>query len=137
MEGYIKKSKSVNWGTPQHILDRYEGWFDPCPYPRPFWNGLELEWAPRNFVNPPFDMLKEWSAKCAEEYMKGKEVALLMPARVDTKYFHSYVLPYAEIEFLKGRLKFIDLDNSSQEVLNAPFPTIIAHYYPPKATCTC
>ena len=133
MEAYIKKAASSNWGTPESILKEYRDFFDPCPFPLPEWNGLKVEWEKRNFVNPPFGKLKEWTRKCRDEYMKGKEIVLLMPARVDTRYFHAYVLPYAEITFIKGRLKFVDLDNSSKEVVSAPFPTILAHYHHRKA----
>ena len=133
-KGYITKAKSVHWGTPTHILERFEGYFDPCPHPLPDFNGLDIPWPNKVFINPPFKALKPWVKKIAEEH-KGKEergdrhhFVLLMPARVDTKYFHEHVLPHAGVEFIKGRLKFVDLDNSSAEPVNAPFATIIAHY---------
>jgi hypothetical protein len=28
--------------------------FDPCPYPRPPWDGLTIPWPDRTFINPPF-----------------------------------------------------------------------------------
>lgn len=52
--------------------------------------------------------------------INGAVVVMLLPARTDTKWFHEYVLPYAEIYFIKGRLKFGDSKNS------APFPSMIA-----------
>ena len=130
---YIKKAKSDCWGTPKNIRDKYEGYFDPCPYPRAKWDGLEIDWKSQNFVNPPYSDLKNWCKKCKEEYEKGNEVILLIPARTDTKYFHEYVLPYAEITFIKGRLKYIDLDNTSKKPVSAPFPSIICHYKPTSA----
>ena len=42
---------------------------------------------------------------------------MLLPARTDTKWFHSYVYNKAEIRFVKGRLKFGNSKNS------APFPS--------------
>tara|TARA_B100000959_G_scaffold283442_1_gene352356 strand:+ start:206 stop:655 length:450 start_codon:yes stop_codon:yes gene_type:complete len=128
MTAYMQKARSINWGTPPDILARFPDYFDPCPHPRPSWDGLEIEWRAKNFVNPPFSQLKIWTLKCKEEYMKGREVVLLMPARVDTKYFHQNVKPFADIEFVSGRIRFIDLDNSSKEPVNAPFPSIICHY---------
>lgn len=44
---------------------------------------------------------------------------MLIPARTDTRWFHEYVYPYAEIRFIKGRLKFGNSLNS------APFPSMI------------
>ena len=46
-------------------------------------------------------------------------VVMLIPARTDTRWFHEYVYPYAEIRFIKGRLKFGNSLNS------APFPSMI------------
>jgi len=125
---YINKSKSICWGTPKNIKEKYEKYFDPCPFPKPEWNGLEITWMKKNFVNPPYDDLKSWTEKCMIEYQKGKEIVLLIPARTDTSYFHEYVLPFARIEFIKGRLKFIDLDNSCKKVVSAPFPSILCFY---------
>lgn len=129
--GYISKAKSINWGTPPEIKDRFEGWFDPCPHPRPEWCGLSIPWPKKVFVNPPFNRLDLWVEKCAVEYMAGSEVTLLMPARVDTKYFHAWVLPYAQIEFIKGRVRYVDLDESSEMPQAAPFPSILCHYKHP------
>ena len=65
---YILKSKSNNWGTPSTIKNRYDGWFDPCPYPRPIWDGLQTEWKEKNFVNPPYDNIGAWAQKSMEEF---------------------------------------------------------------------
>jgi len=125
---YIKKSKSDNWGTPEHIKEKYKDYFDPCPYNFKE-NGLEIEWKQKNFVNPPFSQLAKWSIKINEEAKLGKEIILLMPARTDTKYFHNYLLPLnPEIEFIKGRVKYIDLDNSCSKPSSSPFPSIFVKF---------
>lgn len=125
---YIKKSKSDNWGTPEHIKEKYKNYFDPCPYDYQI-DGLTIEWEAKNFVNPPFSKLSEWSKKIHEERLKGKEIILLMPSRTDTKYFHEYLLPLnPKIEFIKGRLKYIDLDNSSIKPVSSPFPSILLKF---------
>lgn len=126
-KSYIEKSKSDNWGTPKDIKDKYKDWFDPCPYPKLEWDGLNIEWGDKNFVNPPYSNIKEWAEKCMIESKKGKTVHLLIPARTDTKYFHEFILPYAKIEFIKGRLKFLSLDNLSKNQ-SAPFSSIICKY---------
>lgn len=46
----------------------------------------------------------------------------LLPARTDTKWWHEWVAPYAELRFVKGRLKFGGAKNS------APFPSVVAIY---------
>ncbi len=127
MSGYISKSKGDNWGTPKNIMDNYQGYFDPCPYKYKD-DGLLIEWKEYNFVNPPFSKLKEFSKKIYEEAKKNKKIVLLIPARTDTKYFHNYLLPLnPKIEFIKGRLKYIDLDNTAKKPLSAPFPSLLLH----------
>ena len=124
-----QQNKSVNWGTPTEILNRFEGYFDPCPYPRANFDGLNIPWPKLVFVNPPFSGLAQWIEKCAGEHQQGAtHIALLMPARTDTKAFHAYILPNAEIEFIQRRVRFVDLDNSSSKPENAPFPCLIAHF---------
>ena len=123
---YINKSKSDFWLTPPHIKERFEGYFDPCPYPKPDFDGLQIEWKAQNFVNPPYSKLGLWCKKSYEESLQGREVVLLIPARTDTKYFHTYVLPYARIEFIKGRLKFVN--PFEKKTNSAPFPSILCFY---------
>lgn len=84
-------------------------------------NGLLQDWGgERVFMNPPYGKeIVEWVKKAAES---NTLVVALIPARTDTKWFHTYVLPYAEIRFIKGRLKF----GNSKKV--APFSNLIAIY---------
>ena len=120
-----------NWCTPLDIYNEYvtdREYFDPCPYPRASWDALTIEWKSNNFVNPPFGQLKEFTLKCKQEYLKGKNIGLLMPARVDTRYFHDNVLPHARIEFIKGRLRFRENGNVDSKASPAPFPCILCFY---------
>ncbi len=41
---------------PTHILDQYKEWFDPCPFPKPEWDGLTLNWLSHNYRNGIFKM---------------------------------------------------------------------------------
>jgi len=54
---------------------------------------------------------------------------MLIPSRTDTRWFHDYILGKAEIRFIKGRLKFIDLDYKGKEedrkLSPAPFPSML------------
>jgi site-specific DNA-methyltransferase (adenine-specific) len=119
-----------NWCTPLHIINKYVqdmNYWDPCPFPRAKWDALEVEWKSHNFVNPPFGRLAEFTLKCKQEHLKGKRIVLLMPARVDTRYFHNNVLPYARIEFIKGRLSFRNHGKATHKQ-SAPFPCLLCHY---------
>ena len=116
-------SERQNWRTPKklyEILDEeFQFEFDPCPND-PQFDGLEIEWLSRNFVNPPFRDVGKWIKKGFEESQKGKLVVFLVASRTDTRWFHDYALAYAvEIRFIKGRLRFDGFHNS------APFPSCI------------
>jgi hypothetical protein len=116
-------SQRQNWKTPKNFYKElnkeFNFDFDPCPE-NPNFNGLEIEWGKRNFVNPPYSALSLWIKKSYDEWRKGKLVVMLIPARTDRKDFHEIILPYAsEIRFIKGRLKFDDQKNS------APFPSML------------
>lgn len=109
--------QSDNWSTPKVIYDYYinQNYFDPCPLNSEF-DGLEIEWKEKNFVNPPYSKIKNFVDKSIEEAKKGKNVVLLIPARTDTKWFRKLVDYGCYIEFVTGRLHF----SSSN---SAPFPS--------------
>ena len=112
--------KSDLWKTPSKIYNWYmeHNFFDPCPV-NPDFDGLKIEWKEYNFVNPPYSQISKWIDKAIEENKKKKVVVMLLPARTDTKWFHDYVLPHGEIEFLKGRIRFVGATK------DAPFPSMI------------
>lgn len=72
------------------------------------------------FCNPPYGrgMIK-FIRKCYE-LSHDNIVVILVPSRTDTGWFHDYILPHAEIRFIKGRLRFTGAGNP------APFPSMIA-----------
>ena len=54
---------------------------------------------------------------------------MLIPARVDTTYWHDYIFPFAkEIRFIRGRLKFYNPDSklNKSKWTGAPFPSMLA-----------
>lgn len=116
-------SLSMKWKTPRAVYQMLDAEFcfdfDPCPV-NPNFNGLEVDWKNRNYVNPPYgDDLPLWIEKGYIEHLKGKTVVFLIPSRTDTKYWHEYIMKADEIRFIKGRLKFNDRKGS------APFPSSI------------
>ena len=118
------RSDKDEWTTPQETYNKlheeFNFDFDPCPYPKPAWDGLYMDWGTSNFVNPPYSDWQRWVKKGYEEHKKGKTVVFLIAARTDTKAFHEIILPHAtEIRFIKGRLKFGD------SKYGAPFPSMV------------
>lgn len=82
-------------------------------------DGLAQSWrGERVWCNPPYGKgMGAWIKKLAEE---DTEIAVgFIPARTDTRWFHEYVLYRAEINFIKGRVKFVGARS------NAPFPSMI------------
>ena len=137
MPGYMNRSLTDCWGTPKKIKEKYKNYYDPCPYPKPAeYNGLDEDWLPQKqiFVNPPYSNIKPWAKKCYDTIVEAKskgvaiEIDMLIPARTDTTYFHDYIYNIAEIKFIKGRLKFVDLTGVSKKVTSAPFPSIVCSY---------
>jgi len=142
------------WCTPQSFFDELNKEFgftlDPCAtdisakckkYFTAIDDGLKQNWGGHTvFVNPPYGrQIHRWVKKCYEESLKPKTtVVLLMPSRTDTRYFHDYILGKAEIRFIKGRLKFVNLDtdvgreNRVEEMTPAPFPSLLAIFKQPK-----
>lgn len=111
-----------DWKTPKAVYQVLDAEFrfdhDPCP-PNYSVDGLTSEWGQSNYVNPPYDHLKEWIKKSYEEWQKGKTVVMLIPSRTDTIAWHEYCMKATEIRFIRGRLKFDDQENP------APFPSAI------------
>jgi site-specific DNA-methyltransferase (adenine-specific) len=69
-------------------------------------------------------VIAKWVQKAYESAQAGALVVCLLPARSDTRWWHDYVMPSAEVRFLKGRLKFGGACNS------APFPSAVVIFKP-------
>jgi len=113
--------KSDLWTTPKDIYEGFidKGYFDPCPV-NPQFDGLKITWEKLCYVNPPYSQIRVWLEKAISEVEKGncRKAVFLVPARVDTKWFHELVYNKFNIQFIKGRLKFGEGTNS------APFPSM-------------
>jgi len=131
----LMSSKDMEWSTPQAFFDELDKEFhftlDPCAtketakckdYYTKEQDGLAQDWGGNVvFCNSPYGKaIKYWVKKCYNESKKpNTTVVMLIPARTDTIYFHTYIYHIAEIRFIKGRLKFGNSTNS------APFPSMI------------
>lgn len=114
-----------DWATPPDVYaklnEEFNFDFDPCPYQHDIekWNGLEVEWGERNFINPPYSRkLKEaFVRKAIAESKKGKLCVMLLPVSTSTKLFHKDILPNAtEIRFFEGRIKFCGVNTFGEYV---------------------
>lgn len=135
-------NKNNCWCTPRDFFEKVNGEFhftlDPCcteksalckKYYTPMEDGLAQTWDNESvFVNPPYGReIGKWVKKASEAV--GGVVVMLIPARTDTRYFHDYICGKAEIRFIKGRLKFLDMDFVGEEkdrkLSPAPFPSML------------
>ena len=124
-QGYMSKSKSDKWQTPNDFYEKLNSEFkfnyDPCPIDWKEGNedGLLTEWGSSTFCNPPYSKVSLWIQKAYEEFLKGKTVVMLINSITDTIAFHKYIYGKAEIRFIKGRIKFV---NYSDPTKSAPSP---------------
>ena len=84
-------------------------------------NGLAHSWKNETvFCNPPYSEVKLWVEKAYNECIKNNVITvMLIPARVDTKWFHEFIYKKFEVRFIKGRLHYSNSKNS------CPFPSMI------------
>lgn len=129
----ILRSTSEEWETPMEIFQPLSEEFhfetDLAALPHnakcasfytPVMDALKQEWRGVCWLNPPYGyQLRKWIQKAQTSAQKGATIVCLVPARTDTQWWHDYVLPYAEIRYLRGRLKFSGALNS------ATFPSAI------------
>lgn len=130
-------SKTDVWETPIDFFKKLEQRFsfdvDVCALPEnakvanfysPDDDGLSQDWSKYNtcWMNPPYGrVISKWIEKAYNESLNGTTVVALVPARVDTRWFHDFIYNKnnTEIEFIKGRLTFGNAKS------NAPFPSML------------
>lgn len=135
----ITSSKSDEWGTDPKWFEALNLEFgftlDPCATAetakcKKFFtkeqDGLLQSWADETvFMNPPYSNVFEWMGKAYREAKEnGALVVCLVPARVDTRWWHQFATR-GERRFPKGRLKFVGAGDSC-----APFPSAIVIFRP-------
>lgn len=135
-------SKTPEWETPRDLFNRLDAEFrfdlDVCATPRNAKcelyfteevDGLKQGWAGHNcWMNPPYGReIGSWVAKAEEEAARGATVVCLLPARTDTRWWHSFVWDAkkhrprrgVKLRLLQGRVRF------SGHKTGAPFPSCI------------
>ena len=144
MNASLFSSKKMDYCTPQAFFDKLNEEFRfsldaaatdrtaKCPaYFTPETDGLKSSWSAAGggavFCNPPYGReIGKWVAKAHAEAKSGRTVVLLIPARTDTSYFHDHIYGYAEIRFIRGRLRFTD--EAGIPFPPAPFPSMLVIY---------
>jgi phage N-6-adenine-methyltransferase len=140
--GVHYSSKTDDWATPHYVVEfaaRRFGlkWFevDVCAsqynyvaseYYTVEDDGLQQVWRGNVWLNPPYGrVIGDWVNKAVESVNEEEgdceSVTLLIPARTETKWWHTMIEHGAEVVFIKGRLKFGDGKGS------APFPSALVH----------
>lgn len=129
-------SKKDNWETPQDLFDKLDSLYhfetDLAATPdnakckkffTPEQDSLKQTWEGCCWCNPPYGRnIGEWVKKAA---LSDGEIVMLLPARTDTAWFHDWLLPYARIEFIRGRLKF---SYKGEKAQSAPFPSMLVFF---------
>ena len=69
-----------------------------------------------DYVKPPFSAQLRWLRRAHEQWRMGnaRTIACLVPARTDSVWFHETFRAPANVYFLQGRVRFIDLRGGSQ-----------------------
>lgn len=85
-------------------------------------DGLTDDWSGGvAFVNPPFSAKLPWLRRAHSQWEAGNvgTVLVLMPASVDSSFFHRTVRAVADVFILEGRLKFADETGRTQPTPHA------------------
>lgn len=121
---------TVEWLTPPELVIKLgEFDLDPCtPINPPFTHaktnfnvkddGLKKEWFGRVYMNPPYGKgMDRWIEKLK---IHGNGIALIF-ARTETKCFFNHIWDDADaILFVKGRIKFYNIDGEQKGTPGAP-----------------
>lgn len=129
-------SERSDWETPPEFFKKLDDEFhftlDVCAdelnhkcsrYFNKASDGLAQVWGTDIcWLNPPYGSgVSHWIGKASRSAALGACVVALLPARTDTRWFHSWIYnhPNVEIRFLPGRLKFVGAKYA------APFPSMV------------
>lgn len=111
-----------HWETPPEVfepLDReFEFTLDPCAtsetakctvFFHEKLDGLKQDWAgARVFMNPPYGReIYAWTRKARLSAAAGALVVGLLPASTDLAWWHDDVVGFAEVRYIRGRVRFL------------------------------
>jgi hypothetical protein len=120
--------KKRYWATPHELMERLNAEFafdfDPCPNPRPVgFDGLNMPWGNRNYVNPPFTGgVMAWDRKAITERTNGHTSVLILPC-YQSRVISFLDLNGAEIRYA-GIVRWLSLEDGE------PNPASYRHLSP-------
>jgi phage N-6-adenine-methyltransferase len=81
------------------------------------------------YCNPPYGRgIRDWVEKaCQDSKAPATKIVMLLPARTDTRWFHTSLETVNEIRFIMGRLVF---SGGGGELNSAPFPSMLLVWDP-------
>lgn len=100
-------------------------------------NALIQDWSgKRGFINPPFGDgrygLHKWVRKAYEEGSKPDTlIAIIMPARTNTNYWHNFCMISDTVYFIHGKPKF---GKEGEMKFGLPWPLAIVVFSPAMLT---
>lgn len=113
--------------SPEEWNERLDSgaWGDAAAYR----DGLSRDWVSLSnsflvYVNPPYG---RGIGKWLEKGLTCENIAYLLPARTDTKWFHEYNKHFDVGLFLKGRLVFKGAVGKNGKPQPAPFPSMLLY----------
>jgi hypothetical protein len=126
----VSENTTIEWLTPPELVKKLgEFDLDPCtPINPPFThaktnynikdNGLEKKWFGRVYLNPPYGKgMDVW----LEKLKIHKNGIALIFARTETKCFFKHIWDDADaVLFVKGRIKFLDINGKQKGTPGAP-----------------
>lgn len=101
-----------------------------------FEDALWADWTISSYwLNPPWSrggkyQMKDWVRRASAEGAMGSTVVALLPARVDTSWWHDFVMDRAEVRIVRGRVTFDDPETGLPAKSAAPFPVCICIWRP-------
>ena len=117
----IRVADRQTWRTPDTLFDGLHSefnftldaaanaWDSKCDkYISPDEDSLITPWGHGQIIwcNPPFAQVMPWMKKALVEQTNRNDIVFLLKAATDTRWFHQYVIPYAEWWLFDGRVHF-------------------------------
>lgn len=117
--------QSDDWKTPTWLYNEFMklNYIDCFKYKSEKNKLNNYYYGKKLFINPPFSKMNEITKWLCDQIENENTIALLIPARTDTIYFHNLLKYQPMIIFIKGHLKYNDSKS-------APFPTILMLFRP-------
>lgn len=95
-------------------------------------DALSRDWLGIVFCNPPYSRCDAFVRKGAAEAAKGATVVMLVPVRADTNWWHDVALKFAQIRWIRGRVRFGRGSSTrpANEWTTAPFASCVLVFRP-------